>query len=99
MAQPWPVGSWRLTGISQSARHCFPDAADLVKWMSDAARSTDAGTPSEQLNESVKSFLFEVATSDVILEELRRFKGMTTPFQIRVHWFFERQPSLYFVVV
>ena len=66
--------------------------------MSDTARSTDAGTSSEQLNESVKSFFFAVATSDMILEEIRRFKGMTTPFQIRVHWFFERQPSLYFVV-
>lgn len=98
LGQPWPVGSWRLTGISKSARHCFPDAADLVTWMSDAARRTDTGAPTEELNESVKRFFFEVATSDMILEEIRRFKGKTTPFHIRVHWFFERQPALYFSV-
>lgn len=91
----WDVDSWRLNGINKTATHCFPDAADLVKLMETRAR-VDVTTDAELLrfNERLKRFFFEVATSDAVINEVRRFPFSSAPIQVRVHWFFEQSPPL-----
>jgi hypothetical protein len=98
LAEPWPVASWRLFGISRSGQHCFPDASALVSWMHAKSGALEGSTDqiavaSAQLNESLKRFFFEVATSEAILEQLSRFR-QTTTFPIRVQWFFEQDQPL-----
>jgi len=99
LEEPWPVAEWRLTGISRSGKHCFPDAAELVHWMhAQGNRAVPPGSDpvkfDSQLNEELKRFFFEVATGPVILHELRRFRRAATRLHVRVHWFFEQQPPL-----
>jgi hypothetical protein len=96
MSEPWPVASWRLFSISRTGKHCFPDAAPLLDWMRRSAHEYPDGGEfeSEKFNEELKKFFFEVATSESILDELKRFRRVASPFRIRVHWFFERAASL-----
>ncbi len=99
LAEPWPVASWRLCGIGRSAKHTFPDAAELTTWMREQANALE-GTGeelrrgSEQLNEELKQFFFSAATSPKVLAELRSFPRLASSFKIRVQWFFEQSPPL-----
>jgi hypothetical protein len=90
---------WRLTGISSTAKHCFPDASELVEWMRIQGRreipdGVDIREDSERLNEGLKRFFFEIVTGPIITNEFKRFRHIAKPFHIRVHWFFEQQPPL-----
>lgn len=100
----WPVASWRLSDISRTGRHCFPDAAALVTWMGQQARAitgsdAEMRAASERLNEAVKRFIFEAATSDDVLAELRSYPRHAVPLPIRVQWFQESGAPLDFQLV
>jgi len=104
LAEPWPVASWRLFDIGRSAKHTFPDAAELASWMRTKASALEGSDEeirvgSERLNEELKQFFFEAATSARVLAEIRSFKRLAEPFKIRVQWFFEQRPSLNYALV
>jgi hypothetical protein len=99
LAEPWSVDSWRLSHISRTGKHCFPDAHDLLEWMKEKARKNN---PSESevraLNLAVKSLIAEVTTSQMILNEIKRFSKVAPDFRIRVEWFFDDGPPFEYLL-
>jgi hypothetical protein len=99
LAEPWSVDSWRLSHISRTGKHCFPDAHDFVEWMKAQAR-TKALSEIEvrAVNLAVKRLIAEVATSQPILNEIKRFSKVAPDFRIRVEWFFDDGPPFDYVL-
>ena len=94
LAEPWSVDSWRLSHISGTGKHCFPDARDFVDWMKAKTRGQgDVPSVSESevvaVNLAVKKLISEIVVGEVILKELRRFSNVAPNFRIRVEWFFD----------
>jgi len=99
LAEPWSVDSWRLSHISRTGKHCFPDAHDFVSWMKAKAKTNDLSESEvTAVNMTVKRLIAEVATSQPILNEIKRFYKVAPDFRIRVEWLFDDGPPFDYVL-
>jgi hypothetical protein len=84
LGESWPTANWRLTDVADQ----HVGFSSFVAWLKKKATSQSA---SSKIDKDIHDFLFRIATSRSILEQISRFKSVQFPFPIKVESLDTRQ--------